>query len=500
MNLIDTSDMYGRGENERLVGRALRGRRERAVLATKAGIVRSADDAAYRGVNGRPDYIRAACDASLARLGVDHVDLYYLHRADPDVAIEETIGAMAELVAAGKVRYLGVSELSAQTLRRAAAAAPIAALQSEYSLFTRDVETSGVLATARELGIGLVAYAPLGRGILTGAVRSTSALAASDLRRRIPRFDAGNFERNLALADALGVIAHEHGCTPAQLALAWLLAQGDDVFALPGCERVAHVEENAGAADSSSTPARSPASTRSFRPAPRPARGCATCASCSADGRSHFLHVCGVYPMDARAARRPRVCPGGCPRRRGAARARERRMVRRRCALERHAVGVAPADAAGHGDDSVRVRDRRHRGRRANSVARRRGAQRRRDDDARSRARRAAARRPLLRRRALSDDRVRERARRRDRTAHVRDPRRADDARRHARAHARRAPRADHARRVRPTPRTVRGDGPLSPFRLRDGLRARHRRATTCGSTSCSRPSARSRRAKRARR
>ena len=249
MDLIDTSDMYGRGENERLVGRALRGRRERAVLATKAGIVRSADDAAYRGVNGRPDYLRAACDASLARLGVDHVDLYYLHRADPDVAIEETVGAMAELVAAGKVRYLGVSELSAQTLRRAAAAAPLAALQSEYSLFTRDVETSGVLATARELGIGLVAYAPLGRGILTGAVRSTSALAASDLRRRIPRFDAGNFERNLALADALGVIAHEHGCTPAQLALAWLLAQGDDVFALPGCERVAHVEENAGAAD-----------------------------------------------------------------------------------------------------------------------------------------------------------------------------------------------------------------------------------------------------------
>jgi aryl-alcohol dehydrogenase-like predicted oxidoreductase len=248
MTLIDTSDMYGRGENERLVGRGLRGRRERAVLATKAGIVRSADDPAYRGVNGRPEYVRSACDASLARLGVEYVDVYYLHRADPSVPVEETLGAMAELITAGKVRYLGVSELSAQTLRRAASAAPIAALQSEYSLFTRDVETNGVLATARELGIALVAYAPLGRGILTGAVRSTNALAENDLRRRIPRFDAGNFERNLALVDALGEIAREQGCTPAQLALAWLLAQGEDVIALPGCEHVAHAEENAAAA------------------------------------------------------------------------------------------------------------------------------------------------------------------------------------------------------------------------------------------------------------
>jgi aryl-alcohol dehydrogenase-like predicted oxidoreductase len=248
MTLIDTSDMYGRGENERLVGRALRDRRERAVLATKTGIVRSAADPAYRGVNGRPEYVRAACDASLARLGVDCIDVYYLHRADPNVPVEETAGAMAELVAAGKVRHLGVSELSAQTLRRAASAAPIAALQSEYSLFTRDIETNGVLAAARELGITLVAYAPLGRGILTGALRSTGALAAGDLRRRIPRFDAGNFERNLALVDAFGAIANEHDCTPAQLALAWLLAQGEDVVALPGCERVAHVEENARAA------------------------------------------------------------------------------------------------------------------------------------------------------------------------------------------------------------------------------------------------------------
>jgi len=249
VTLIDTSDMYGRGENERLVGRALRDRRTAAVLATKAGIVRSATDPTYRGLNGRPEYITAACDASLERLGVEYVDLYYLHRADPKVPIEETLGAMHELVGAGKVRHLGVSELNATTLRRAAAAAPLAALQSEYSLFTRDVETSGVLATAREFGIALVAYAPLGRGILTGAIRSTQGLGEADLRRRVPRFDAGNFERNLALVDAFAAIAAELGCTPAQLALAWLLARGDDVVALPGSERVAHVEENAGAAE-----------------------------------------------------------------------------------------------------------------------------------------------------------------------------------------------------------------------------------------------------------
>jgi aryl-alcohol dehydrogenase-like predicted oxidoreductase len=248
MTLIDTSDMYGRGENERLVGRALRDRRGAAVLATKAGIVRSASDPSFRGVNGRPEYIRAACDASLERLGVEYVDLYYLHRADPRVPVEATVGAMAQLVTAGKVRHLGVSELDAQTLRRAGATAPIAALQSEYSLFTRDVETNGVLAAARELGIALVAYAPLGRGILTGTIRSTSALADDDLRRRVPRFDPGNFERNLALVDAFAAIALELQCTPAQLALAWLIAQGDDIIALPGSERVAHVEENAAAA------------------------------------------------------------------------------------------------------------------------------------------------------------------------------------------------------------------------------------------------------------
>ena len=249
MTLLDTSNMYGRGENERLVGRALRGRRERAVLATKAGIVRSAGDAAYRGVDNRPEYIRGACDASLARLEVDHVDVFYLHRADPTVPIEETAGAMAELVSAGKVRYLGLSEVTAETLRRAAAVAPIAALQSEYSLFTRDVEENGVLAEIRALGVALVAYAPLGRGILTGRVRSTDTLANDDLRRRVPRFDSGNLERNLGFVDELGAIAREHGASPAQLALAWLLARGEDVVALPGCERVAQVEENARAAN-----------------------------------------------------------------------------------------------------------------------------------------------------------------------------------------------------------------------------------------------------------
>jgi aryl-alcohol dehydrogenase-like predicted oxidoreductase len=249
MTLIDTSDMYGRGENERLVGRALHDRRDRAVLATKGGLVRRDDDPSYRHVDGRPDYIRAACDASLQRLGVDHVDVYYLHRVDPNVPVEETVGAMAELVAAGKTRHLGLSEAVPETLRRAASVAPIAALQSEYSLFTRDVEHNGVVATARELGMGLVAYAPLGRGILTGAVRSTDALGERDLRRKIPRFDAGNFERNVVLVDQLAALARTIDSTPAQLALSWLLTRGDDVIALPGCERIEHVEENRRAAD-----------------------------------------------------------------------------------------------------------------------------------------------------------------------------------------------------------------------------------------------------------
>jgi aryl-alcohol dehydrogenase-like predicted oxidoreductase len=249
MTLIDTSDMYGRGENERLVGRALRGRRDRAIVATKGGLIRRADDPAYRAVDGSATHLRAACDASLQRLGVDDIDLYYLHRADPHVAIEESVGTMADLVRAGKVRHIGLSEVTAAALRRAVAVAPIAALQSEYSLFTRDVETNGVLGAARELGVALVAYAPLGRGMLTGAVRSTVQFDRHDLRRRVPRFEPGNLERNLALVDELTALAHQIGCTPAQLALAWLLAQGDDIVALPGCERVVHAQENAGAAD-----------------------------------------------------------------------------------------------------------------------------------------------------------------------------------------------------------------------------------------------------------
>ena len=248
MTLIDTSDSYGRGENERLVGQALRDRRDRAVLATKGGLVRRADDPAYRAVDGRPEYLRSACDASLRRLGVDHIDLYYLHRVDPSVPIAETVGALAELVTAGKVRRLGLSEAAPDTLRAAAAVAPIAALQSEYSLFTRDVEQNGVLAAVRELGIALVAYAPLGRGILTGALRSTAGIGERDVRRKIPRFDEGNFERNLALVDAFAALAAEAGCTTGQLALAWLLARGDDVIPLPGCTRLEHTEENARAA------------------------------------------------------------------------------------------------------------------------------------------------------------------------------------------------------------------------------------------------------------
>ena len=248
MTLVDTSDMYGLGENERLVGRALRGKRDRALIATKTGIVRDPADPAFRAVDGRPERIAPALDASLLRLGVDYVDLYYLHRVDPNVPIEETVGAMQALVDAGKARALGISEAAPETLRRAAAAAPIAALQSEWSLFTRDVEHNGVLATARELGIAFVAYSPLGRGLLTGRVRDAATLGEDDLRRRMPRFERENLARNLALVDAFASLARERGCTTAQLALAWLLAQGDDVIALPGCQRVAHVEENAGAA------------------------------------------------------------------------------------------------------------------------------------------------------------------------------------------------------------------------------------------------------------
>ncbi len=243
----DTADMYGPFTNERLVGRALAGRRDDVVLATKFGNVRG-EDGSFRGVDGRPEYVRKACDASLERLGVDHIDLYYQHRVDLDVPIEETVGAMAELVAAGKVRQLGLSEASAATLRRAAKVHPITALETEYSLWTRDVEDE-ILATCRELGVGFVAYSPLGRGFLTGRFESPDDLPADDWRRHNPRFQGENFRKNLELARRVEAIAREKGCTPAQLALAWVLHQGDDVVPIPGTTRRKHLEENAAAAE-----------------------------------------------------------------------------------------------------------------------------------------------------------------------------------------------------------------------------------------------------------
>jgi aryl-alcohol dehydrogenase-like predicted oxidoreductase len=238
----DTSDMYGSGHNERLLGRAFAGRRDEVVLATKFGVLRGADGA-FTGVDGRPEYVRAACDASLSRLGVDHIDLYYQHRVDPKVPIEETVGAMAELVRAGKVRHLGLSEAGAATLRRAAAVHPITALQTEYSLWTRDVEAE-ILPTCRVLGIGLVAYSPLGRGFLSGRIETLDHLAPNDYRRGSPRFQGENLERNRKLVERLTALAAEKGATPAQLALAWLLAQGRDVVPIPGTRSVARLAEN----------------------------------------------------------------------------------------------------------------------------------------------------------------------------------------------------------------------------------------------------------------
>jgi aryl-alcohol dehydrogenase-like predicted oxidoreductase len=241
----DTSDMYGQGRNERLVGRALAGRRDQVVLATKFGIVRG-EDGAVIGVNGRPDYVRQACDASLERLGVEVIDLYYQHRVDPAVPIEETVGAMAELVKAGKVRHLGLSEAAAATLHRAAAVHPIAALQTEYSLWTRDIEDE-ILSACRVLGIGLVAYSPLGRGFLSGKIQSLDDLDPSDWRRHHPRFQGENLEKNLGLARRIQELAEGHGCTPAQLALAWLLSRGKDIVPIPGTRHRERLEENAGA-------------------------------------------------------------------------------------------------------------------------------------------------------------------------------------------------------------------------------------------------------------
>jgi aryl-alcohol dehydrogenase-like predicted oxidoreductase len=240
---LDTADVYGDGRNEQLVGRAIADRREDVVLATKFALVR--DDGSMRS-DGRPGYVRAACDASLLRLGVDHIDLYYQHRVDPTVPIEETVGAMGELVRAGKVRYLGLSEASAGTLERAVAVHPISALQSEWSLWTRDLEVE-MVATARRLGVGIVPFSPLGRGFLTGALTSPDDFGADDFRRGNPRFQGDNFTANLRLVDAVRALASDKGCAPGQLALAWVMAQGPDVVPIPGTKRRSYLEENVGA-------------------------------------------------------------------------------------------------------------------------------------------------------------------------------------------------------------------------------------------------------------
>jgi aryl-alcohol dehydrogenase-like predicted oxidoreductase len=252
INFFDTADIYGPFTNEELVGRAIRDRREQVVLATKFGIVRG-DDPHSRAINGRPEYVRASCEGSLRRLGVDVIDLYYQHRVDPQVPIEETVGAMADLVREGKVRHLGLSEASAPTIRRAHTVHPIAALQTEYSVWSREPEDE-ILRTVRELGIAFVAYSPLGRGFLTGQIKRYEDFAADDYRRQSPRFQGENFARNLALVRHVEMIANEKHCTPAQLALAWVLAQGDNVIPIPGTKRRSYLEENAAAIDIRLTP------------------------------------------------------------------------------------------------------------------------------------------------------------------------------------------------------------------------------------------------------
>jgi len=244
-NFLDTADMYGVGRNEQLVGRAIAGRRDSVVLATKFGNVRGAQGE-FLGVRGDPDYVRSACDASLQRLKVDVIDLYYQHRVDPKVPIEETVGAMAELVRAGKVRYLGLSEAAPETIRRAVEVHPIAALQTEYSLWSRDPEDD-LLTTMRELGLGFVAYSPLGRGFLTGQIKSIDDLPADDYRRNTPRFQGENFQKNLDLVKTIQELATRKGCTPSQLALAWVLAQGEDIVPIPGTKRAQYLDENLGA-------------------------------------------------------------------------------------------------------------------------------------------------------------------------------------------------------------------------------------------------------------
>jgi aryl-alcohol dehydrogenase-like predicted oxidoreductase len=245
VNFLDTADMYGVGRNEELIGRALKGKREGVVLATKFGNVRG-QDGSFLGVNGSAAYVKEACEASLRRLGVDHIDLYYQHRVDPKTPIEETIGAMAELVKEGKVRYLGMSEASPQTIRRAYAVHPITALQTEYSLWSRDVEDE-ILPVCRELGIGFVPYSPLGRGFLTGQIQRFEDLAVDDYRRFTPRFQGDNFQKNIELVYRIQEIAQEKACEPSQLVLAWLLSQGEDIVPIPGTKKRTYLEENVGA-------------------------------------------------------------------------------------------------------------------------------------------------------------------------------------------------------------------------------------------------------------
>jgi aryl-alcohol dehydrogenase-like predicted oxidoreductase len=246
IDMLDTADMYGPFKNEELVGRAIKGKRDRVIIATKFGNVRDPRDPTKRSINGRPEYVKQACEGSLKRLGVETIDLYYQHRVDPNTPIEDTVGAMADLVAEGKVRYLGLSEAAVNTIRRAHKVHPISAVQTEYSLWTRDPE-EGLLDALRTLGIGFVAYSPLGRGFLTGQIKRVEDLAEDDFRRQNPRFQGDNFQKNLELVGKVEEIAKEHKCTPAQLAVAWVLAQGDDIVPIPGTRHPERVEENVGA-------------------------------------------------------------------------------------------------------------------------------------------------------------------------------------------------------------------------------------------------------------
>jgi aryl-alcohol dehydrogenase-like predicted oxidoreductase len=253
VTLLDTADVYGPHTNEELVGQAIAGKRDQVVLATKFGIVRDPADPMARAINGRPDYVRRSCERSLSRLGVDHIDLYYQHRVDPETPIEETVGAMAGLVEEGKVRFIGLSEAGSATIRRAHAVHPVTAVQSEYSLWSRDIEDD-IMPTLRELGIGLVAYSPLGRGFLSGAIKSTDDLAPDDYRRYSPRFEGANFEKNLALVARIEELAADKDVTPSQLALAWVLHRGEDVVPIPGTKRRTYLEENVAAVDVELTP------------------------------------------------------------------------------------------------------------------------------------------------------------------------------------------------------------------------------------------------------